>query len=124
MTTKSNNILHWSLAGVVGFIFIGSAMSKFFGGDESMQMAQGIGLSAGTFKLLGLIELISVILFIIPRTAILGTVLLTAYMGGAIATHLTHGQPVMAPVIIEAIIVVVAFIRIPELKNRLLNAQV
>jgi hypothetical protein len=32
MTTKSNNILHWSLAGVVGFIFIGSAMSKFFGG--------------------------------------------------------------------------------------------
>jgi hypothetical protein len=89
-----------------------------------MQMAQGIGLSAGTFKLLGLIELISVILFIIPRTAILGTVLLTAYMGGAIATHLTHGQPVMAPVIIEAIIVVVAFIRIPELKNRLLNAQV
>ncbi len=124
MTTKSNNILHWSLAGVVGFIFIGSAMSKFFGGDESMQMAQGIGLSADTFKLLGLMELISVILFVIPRTAIRGTVLLTAYMGGAIATHLTHGQPVMAPVIIEAIIVVVAFIRIPELKNRLLNAQV
>lgn len=123
MTTKTKNIINWSLAGLVGFIFIGSAMSKFFGGEETIQMASGIGLSAETFKILGLIEFLSVILFLVPRTGIIGTLLLTAYMGGAIATHLTHGQSVNAPALIEAIIWIVAVIRFPEMKNRLLNAN-
>jgi len=120
---KTKNILHWSLAGLVGFIFIGSAMSKFFGGEETMQMATGIGLSVDTFKTLGMIELISALLFLIPRTGIIGTLLLAAYMGGVIATHLTHGQSVLAPAIIESIIWIVALIRFPELKQRLFDSH-
>lgn len=123
MTTKTKNIINWSLAGLVGFIFIGSAMSKFFGGEETIQMANGIGLSAETFRIIGLIEFLSVILFLIPRTGIIGTLLLAAYMGGAIATHVTHGQSLIAPAIIEAIIWIVAIIRFPELKHRLLNTN-
>ena len=121
MTTKTKNIINWSLAGIVGFIFIGSASSKLIGGAEALEMAKGIGLDANNFKILGLIEIISVVLFLIPRTGIIGTLLLAAYMGGAIATHLTHGQPLIAPIIIEAIIWIVSVLRFPELKNRLLN---
>lgn len=123
MTTKTKNIINWSLAGLVGFIFIGSAMSKFFGGEETIQMAKGIGLSAETFNVVGLVEIISVLLFLFPRTGIIGTLLLAAYMGGAIASHLTHGQSIVAPAFIEALIWIVAVIRFPELKNRLLNAS-
>ncbi|MCZ8284603.1 MAG: DoxX family protein [Bacteroidia bacterium] len=123
MTTKTKNIINWSLAGLVGFIFIGSAMSKFFGGEETIQMAHGIGLSAETFRIIGLVEFLSAILFLIPRTGIIGTLLLAAYMGGAIATHLTHAQSLIAPAIIEAIIWIVALIRFPELKHRLLNTN-
>lgn len=121
MTTKTKNIINWSLAGIVGFIFIGSASSKLIGGAEALEMAKGIGLDANNFKILGLVEIISVVLFLIPRTGIIGTLLLAAYMGGAIATHLTHGQPLIAPIIIEAIIWIVSVLRFPELKNRLLN---
>lgn len=121
MTTKSKNIINWSLAGLVGFIFIGSAMSKFFANEETIQMAKGIGLSIETFKILGAVELISALLFLFPRTGIIGTLLLAAYMGGAIASHLTHGQSVIAPTIIESIIWIVAVIRFPELKHRILN---
>jgi hypothetical protein len=123
MTTKTKNIINWSLAGLVGFIFIGSAMSKFMGSDETIQMAASIGLSAETFKIVGLVELLSVLLFLIPRTGIIGTLLLAAYMGGAIATHLTHGQSIIAPALIEAIIWIVAAIRFPELKQRLFNVN-
>ena len=123
MTTKTKNIINWSLAAVVGFIFIGSAMSKFFGGEETTQMAQGIGLSVDVFKNIGIVELASVILFLIPRTGIIGTLLLAAYMGGAIATHLTHGQSIIAPIIIEAIVWIAAVIRFPELKQRLLTTN-
>jgi hypothetical protein len=42
---------------------------------------------------LGILLLICTVLYVIPRTAILGAVLLTAYLGGTVATHLRVGNP-------------------------------
>ncbi len=119
MTTKTKNIINWGLAGVVGFIFIGSAVSKFIGGEEALTMAASIGLDENSFRILGVIELVSVVLFLFPRTGILGTLLLSAYMGGAIATHLTHGQSVVGPAVIEATVWIAAVVRFPELTDRI-----
>ncbi|MBN9614702.1 MAG: hypothetical protein BGO25_18875 [Acidobacteriales bacterium 59-55] len=43
---------------------------------------------------LGIIQLICVVLYIVPRTAVLGVVLLTGYLGGAVAIHMRVGNPV------------------------------
>jgi len=51
----------------------------------------GFGLDANTYTMLGVVALLCFFLFILPRTGILGTLLLTAYMGGAIASHLEDG---------------------------------
>lgn len=123
MSTKTKNIINWILAGLLGFVFIGSAISKFTGSEATVEMAKSIALNAATFKALGFIELVSVLLFLFPRTGIIGTLLLAAYMGGAIATHLTHGQSIIVPVVIEAAIWIVAALRFPELKSRLLHAN-
>ena len=45
------------------------------------------------YRLLGTILALYTALYAIPRTAILGTALLTAYLGGAVATHLLAGSP-------------------------------
>ncbi len=42
---------------------------------------------------LGIVELACTILYAIPRTSILGAILLTGYLGGAIATHVRIGEP-------------------------------
>ena len=42
---------------------------------------------------LGIIQLICIILYVIPRTAVLGAVLVTGYLGGAIAIHMRVGNP-------------------------------
>ena len=42
---------------------------------------------------LGVVLLISTVLYIIPKTSVLGAVLLTGYLGGAIATHVRLGSP-------------------------------
>jgi hypothetical protein len=42
---------------------------------------------------LGVIQLVCVIIYIIPRTAVLGAVLLTGYLGGAVAIHMRVGNP-------------------------------
>jgi hypothetical protein len=43
---------------------------------------------------MGLALLVSTVLYLVPRTAVLGAVLLTGYLGGAVATHVRVGAPV------------------------------
>jgi DoxX-like family len=121
MTAKVKNIINWVLAGLVGFIFLGSAFGKLSGGADGLKMAESFGISASDFTTIGVVELISIILFLIPRTGVLGTLLLAAYMGGAIATHLEHGQSIIAPVAIAAFVWIVAVVRFPELTQRILG---
>ena len=83
--------------------------------------ASGFGLSLATIKELGVLELICIGLFIYPRTSIVGTLLIAAYMGGAIATHLQHQMPLVTPVIIETVIFITAAVRFPELSKRLMG---
>lgn len=123
MSDKTKKIIYWILTGLVAFVFVGSAMGKFTANADALKMAEGFGLNAQIYTILGAIEIISVVLFIIPRTGILGTLLLAAYIGGAIATHLEHGQSVIAPCVIQAFVWIVAVYRFPELKSRLLKSD-
>jgi hypothetical protein len=47
-------------------------------------------------RMLGILGLVSTALYALPRTSVLGAVLLTAYMGGAIATHARIGSPLLS----------------------------
>jgi uncharacterized membrane protein YphA (DoxX/SURF4 family) len=123
MSPKAKNIIYWILTGFVAFIFIASATAKLTGNAEMLKMAEKFGLDANTYAILGGVELVSVLLFIYPRTGILGSLLLIAYMGGAIATHLEHGESIIAPCIIQAFIWVVAVLRFPELKSRIFSKK-
>jgi hypothetical protein len=58
-----------------------------------------VGYPDGCLVPLGLVLLASTILYVIPRTAVLGAVLLTGYLGGATATHVRLGQPFVVPVV-------------------------
>jgi hypothetical protein len=52
-----------------------------------------IGWPESALPLLAFLQLGSLALYIIPRTAVLGAVLLTGYLGGAIATYVRMGEP-------------------------------
>jgi hypothetical protein len=56
----------------------------------------GLPTDASFARLLGILTLIGVVLYAIPRTSVLGAILLTGYMGGAIATHLRIGSPLFS----------------------------
>jgi len=55
-----------------------------------------LGYPLGTAVTLGVIEVISVVLYLIPRTSVLGAVVLTGYLGGAIATQARVGAPLFS----------------------------
>ncbi len=120
---KTQRIIYWALTGLVAFVFMASAAGKLFANEEALKMASNFGLEAKSYTMLGIVELLCVVLFIIPRTGILGSFLLVAYMGGAIATHLEHSVSIIAPCLIQTFIFLVAFYRFPALRTQLLNAK-
>jgi hypothetical protein len=55
-----------------------------------------LGFPTGVIVPLGLVLLACVVLYLIPRTALLGAVLLTGYLGGAVATHVRADDPLFS----------------------------
>ena len=55
-----------------------------------------LGYPLGSAVPLGVIEVICVVLYLVPRTSVLGALLLTGYLGGAIATQLRVGAPLFS----------------------------
>jgi hypothetical protein len=53
---------------------------------------------------LGILELICAVIYVIPRTSMLGAILLTGYLGGAIATHVRVGEQFIMPAVLGVLI--------------------
>lgn len=58
---------------------------------------------------LGVVLLVCTLLYAVPRTAMLGAILLTAYMGGAVATHLRVGNPLFTHMLFGVYLAVLAW---------------
>ena len=81
-------------------LFVFSAVTKLM---KSPQMVEGfvkMGFPERLILGIGILELACTILYVIPQTAVLGAILLTGYLGGAIVTTLRVGEPVFMPIII------------------------
>ena len=101
----------------------GSGVAKLSGVEGVLLNAARWGFTPSTFAALGGVQLVITVLFVVPRTALLGGLLQLAYFGGAIATHVEHGDPVAPPVILEALFFVALFARFPELRVPLAGGQ-
>ena len=71
-------------------------------------------------RAIGLLGLACALLYAVPRTAVLGAVLLTAYMGGAVATHVRVGSPLFSHVLFGVYLALLAwgglFLRDPAIR--------
>jgi hypothetical protein len=79
-----------------------------------------LGYPPGVVFVLGIVTLGCLILYLVPRTAILGALLWTAYLGGAVASHVRVGDPllthVLAPVYVAAMLWLPLWLRDPRLR--------
>ena len=78
---------------LVSLVFLISAFMKLKGGAEVMQGMAHLGLPESLILPLAILEISCVVIYLIPATSILGAILLTGYIGGAICTHLRVGDP-------------------------------
>ena len=85
----------WVLSALFAlFMIFASALPKLAGMTVTTEIMTGLGWPDAPIFLIGCMEVAFTLLFLIPRTAVLGAVLMMGLLGGAIATNL-HGQAPM-----------------------------
>ena len=122
MSEKLQNRIGWILSILLSLVFVMSATMKITGNEEALKQAMAMGFENSSYQVLGYLELLAVVLFLIPRTGVVGVLFLMVYMGGAICAHLLTKHPLLPVVLFEVMLWVAAAFRFPEIRNRLLNA--
>lgn len=90
------------LAGLVVAFFIFDAVSKLLQVEAVVKASAQLGLPASTTPFIGILLLVCTAIYVVPKTSVLGAILLTGYLGGAIAIHV-RAENGAFPVIFSAV---------------------
>ncbi|HTN52662.1 MAG TPA: DoxX family protein [Anaeromyxobacter sp.] len=94
-----------------------SGVLKLAGGPQMAKDWASFGYPPSTLVPIGVTEIACAILYLIPRTSVLGAVLVTGYLGGAVATHVRVSQLVFpAPALLGVLAWLGLFLRDPRLR--------
>ncbi len=69
------------------------------------------GFSEGALTPIGVLELLCVVLYVVPRTSVVGAAALSAYLGGAVVTHVRVGEPFVVPVVLGLLVWIGLYLR-------------
>jgi DoxX-like family len=84
------------LSGLVVMFMLFDGVTKVLHVAPVVEASARLGLPEATLTAIGLLAIMSAVLYATPRTATLGAVLLTAFLGGAVATHVRVGDPLFS----------------------------
>ncbi len=113
MVSKSRRITGNTLILLSCFALLGSAIAKFAQVPAVVGQMSAAGLGGWRLTFVALLEVASAIAFLIPATRSLGLLLVSSFLGGAIATHLQHGQSIVPPSMVLVIAWFAAWVRYP-----------
>jgi hypothetical protein len=99
MSEKVSNRVGIVLSALPIAFLVFDSVIKFSGLPIVRQSMTELGYPAEAALTIGLIEMACLALYVFPRTSVLGAVLLTGYLGGAIATHVRVGNPLFSHVL-------------------------
>ena len=96
------------LTGLAVLFLLFDAAIKLFPNEAAITGTTALGFESHHLPIIGVIALACLVLYVVPRTAVLGAVLWTGYFGGAIATHLRLDNPLFThtlfPVYVAAMV--------------------
>jgi hypothetical protein len=89
----------WSLSGLTVLFMLFDGLSKLAMEHHVVEATTKIGYPVEVIRPLGIVLLASTILYVIPRTAILGAILLTGFLGGAVASKVRIEDPIFSSIL-------------------------
>lgn len=114
--SKAARITGWVLSILPMPLFALSAFMKLTLPTDVVENFNKMQWPLTTARPLGVIEIACCVIYLIPRTAILGAILLTGYLGGAIAVHVRASEPFWIPALFGVLIWLGLYLREPRLR--------
>ena len=90
----------WVISVLPCLLFVVSAVAKIVRPPEVVKGFAQVGVPEPLILTIAILELSCVVIYLIPRTAILGAILFTGFIGGAILTHLRVGEAVYTHIVL------------------------
>ena len=97
--TPKSVIVGRVMSGIISALLLLDASVKIFPVQAVVEGSAQLGYPVETMLPIGITLLSCVILYLIPRTSVFGALLLTGYLGGAIATHVRVGNPLFSHIL-------------------------
>ena len=113
--SRARRLTGWVVSVLVSLLFVFSGVMKLRGGPELDQGMQHLQLRPEMTLPLGILELSCTAVYLVPPTAVLGAVLMTGYLGGAMLTHWRVGDMFYLHVVIGLLIWLGIYLREPRL---------
>jgi hypothetical protein len=95
-TSKTKLWTSYIMSGLVILFMLMDSIMKFVKPQEVIDGTVALGFGVEHLPIIGALGLTSTLLYIFPRTSVLGAILLTGYFGGAVATHLRLNNPLFS----------------------------
>jgi len=109
--SKVRNIVSNILIFLPGIALLASSITKFLHVPAIVAQMTALGISGPRLMIVAVLEFASSALFLVPKTRPFGLLLVSAYLGGAIAAQLGHGQPPVPPAVLLALIWIGTWLR-------------
>ncbi len=103
--------------GLTVVLFGSSAFFKLTSNPAAVEGFGRIGIPGEALVPIGVVELLCLALYVIPRTTILGTLLLTGYLGGAVLANIVGGTDFLHALAVGAVVWGGAWMRVPEFRK-------
>jgi hypothetical protein len=97
--SKSALVISWILTAVPAGMLAMSSVMKFMKPQEVVEGFARYGIPIELATGIGIVELACVVIYLIPRTSVLGAILCTGFLGGAVQIAVRLGDPWIGPVL-------------------------
>jgi len=118
-TTQQSGKALWTgriISGLCILFLLFDAVGKIIKESHSIEGSVQLGWPEHLVQPIGIVLFICTILYVIPRTAFIGAILLTGYLGGAVAIMVRAGQPLYFALVFGILVWIGLFLRSPKLK--------
>jgi hypothetical protein len=116
---KALRWIGWILSVLPALMLLLGGVMNLTKAPAAVEGAVKLGFPESVVFGLGVVVVICVILYLIPQTAVLGAILLTGWLGGAVASHVRAGDPwahIIVPPVFGAILWLGLYLRDPRLR--------
>ena len=114
---KWMTIVGWVLSVLPCLLLFLSAFMKLSKNPQAVEGFKEMRFPESSLLPIGIAEAVCTVIYLIPRTAVLGATLLVGYLGGAVVVHVLKGDSIVTPIVVGVVLWLGLFLRMAQVRS-------